>query len=121
MPRLPQRASLARSKVGPQMCTEVIVTPQALLEAKKCTAHAPTDSDLTVLLARIRAGANLYELHLDFPRLMPAQMCLVQRLQALEAKLYDLYQQIECLESARIEAEHNLTRSLLQRANQGAW
>lgn len=102
------------------MFTKAILTPQALLETKRYTAHTPTNSDLTALLTHTRAGADLYELHRDFPKLMPAQMALVQRLQALETKLYELYQQIECFESTRIEAEHNLTRSLLQRANQGA-
>ena len=65
------------------------------------------------ILARIRMGASLYQLNLDFPMLLPGQIALAQRLQALEVELHELYQQIERMESARIEVEHELTQSLL--------
>lgn len=50
-----------------------------------------------------------------FPELSAAQVCLAKKLQAQDAELNRLYQELQHAEGLKLELEHALTTTLLRR------
>ncbi|MEO1003297.1 MAG: hypothetical protein AAFX65_09325 [Cyanobacteria bacterium J06638_7] len=70
------------------------------------------------LLMRVRRGDDLTLMSADYPGLTTMQLDLARDLQAQEAELNRLYQDIQRIESRKLQLERELTHSLqAQRAS----
>jgi uncharacterized protein YecT (DUF1311 family) len=67
------------------------------------------------ILHCIRNGDDMMTISSRFPELSAAQVCLAKKLQAQDAELNRLYQELQHAESLKLELEHALTTTLLRR------
>lgn len=65
------------------------------------------------LLMRLRRGDDLAAMSKDYPELTAEQLDLVRHLQDRESELHRLYQDMQRVESSKLQLERELTHSLL--------
>jgi hypothetical protein len=66
------------------------------------------------LLTRLRRGDDLASMAQEYPHLTPDQLGLARHLQAQEAELNHLYQEIQRAEARKLQLERDFTQALLQ-------